>query len=158
MADFETIKKVQDIIEGVLAQMKIEAKVSPEDSEKNGLVFNITSPESYLLIGKQGANLYSLQMLLRALVSKEFKNVEPVRFSIDVDEYRSKREWFIKEIAKNAVEKVKMTGRSVSLEPMTSYERRLVHAYIQETFSEIISMSEGLEPHRKVVVSLKKLQ
>lgn len=158
MADYETIQKIQGIIEGLLAHLDTEAKVNSEDSLSRGLVFNITSPDSYLLIGRQGANLHALQLVAQAMARKVLNTEEPIKFSIDIDDYRRKREWFLKESAKNAVEKVKMTGRPVIMEPMSSFERRFVHAFVQENYSEIVSGSEGIDPYRKVVLSLKKLQ
>ena len=158
MADFETIEKIQRVIEGLLKVMDLEATVSPEDSIQRGLVFNISTPDSYLLIGKQGATLYALQAVAQVMVRKALQTAEPVYFSIDVDDYRRKREWYLKEATKNAVEKVKLSGRPVVMEPMTSTERRFVHSYIQEHYSEIHTTSEGVDPYRKIVVNLKKLQ
>lgn len=158
MADFETIQKIQTIIESIIAKMGVSASVSMEDSVKNGLMFNVSSEDSTLLIGKQGANLQALQMLVRAMIAREFKDKGAVIFTIDVDDYRKKRLWFLTELAKQAVEKVKFTGRPCSLDPMNAYERRLVHAYIQEHASEVVTGSEGVEPYRKIVISLKKLQ
>jgi spoIIIJ-associated protein len=81
---------------------------------------------------------------------------EPVWFVLDVDDYKMKREWFLKETAKAAVEHIKKTGRAVALEPMPAFERRFIHAYLQENFSEVQSSSIDREPYRKVVIRPRK--
>jgi spoIIIJ-associated protein len=73
-----------------------------------------------------------------------------------VDDYKRKREWFLKETAKGAVEQVKRTGRPVALEPMPNYERKYIHAYLQEHYPEAESQSTGMEPYRKVVIKIKR--
>jgi len=155
MTDYNKIEIVKQIITEVLGVAGVHAQVEFEDSITKGLVFNISTPDSYLLIGKQGQTLHSLQVLVQALVAKKFQN-EPFYFSLDVDDYKRKREWFIKETAKGAVEQVKKTGRPVALEAMPSYERRLVHAYLQEHNPEMESSSIGEEPYRKIVIKIKK--
>jgi spoIIIJ-associated protein len=127
-----------------------------EESITKGLIFNITSPDSYLLIGRQGQTLHALQILTQALTAKSLKSDQPFWFTLDVDDYKRKREWFLKETAKGAVEKLKMTGRPQALEPMPNYERRLVHAYLQEKHPEVESSSIGQEPYRKIVIKLKR--
>lgn len=156
MTDYGKIEKTKEIILEVLAECGLSGSVEFEDSITQGLVFNISSPDSYLLIGRQGATLHSLQILVQALVAKRLKSQEPFWFTLDVDDYKRKREWFLKETAKSAVEHLKKTGRSVALEPMPNYERRLIHAYLQEHHPEVFTESMGEDPHRKVVIKLKK--
>src|SRR5258708_5055817 len=117
MTDYDKIEIVKNIILELLAQCGIKANVEFEESITKGLIFNIDSPDSFLLIGRQGATLHSLQILVQALVAKRLKSQEPFWFTIDVDDYKRKREWFLKETAKGAVEQLKRTGRSVALEP-----------------------------------------
>jgi spoIIIJ-associated protein len=105
-----------------------------------------------------------LQILVQALAAKKLNSStptgasgqEPFWFTLDVDDYKRKREWFLKETAKAAFEKAKMTGRAQGLEPMPNYERRLIHAYLQEHLPEADSFSIGNEPYRKVVIRTKK--
>lgn len=157
MSDFGTIEKIKEILETILAQFGVEYKVSPEDSLTKGLVFNISSPDSRLLIGKQGANLYALQTIVIALASKQLGEGHRVFFTIDVDDYRKNREWHLKEDIKRAADKVRMTGRPVELEPMPSFERRFAHAWISEHFTEFETESIGADPYRKLVIKLRKL-
>lgn len=156
MTDYNKIEQIKQIINEILQKADIQGSVEFEESITKGLVFNISSPDSFLLIGRQGSTLHSIETLVRALASKRFQSPEPFWFSLDVDDYKRKREWFLKETAKAAVEKLKMTGRAQALEPMPNYERRLVHAYLQEHNPEIESSSIDNDPYRKVVIRLKK--
>ena len=156
MTDYDKISQVKAIILEILATCGIQAQVEFEESLTKGLIFNISSSESYLLIGRQGATLRALQILTQALVAKRLHSDEPFWFSLDVDDYKRKREWYLKETAKGAVEHIKKTGRAVALEPMPNYERRLVHAYLQEHFPEVYTESIGQEPYRKIVIKFKR--
>jgi spoIIIJ-associated protein len=156
MTDYNKIEIVKGIITELLGQLGVPGSVEFEESITKGLVFNISSPDSFLLIGRQGTTLHSIETLVRALASKKFQSQEPFWFTLDVDDYKRKREWFLKETAKAAAEKLKMTGRPQALEPMPNYERRLVHAYLQEHCPEVESYSIDNEPYRKVVIRLKK--
>lgn len=161
MTDYDKIEQVKGVILDLLAKMGFQdSRVEFEESITKGLVFNIFARDSFLLIGRQGATLHALQTLAHALVARKFNsgNLEEktLWFTLDVDDYKRKREWYLKETAKGAVEHLKKTGRSVSLEIMPNYERRFVHAYLQEHFPEVESSSIGQEPRRKIVIRLKK--
>jgi spoIIIJ-associated protein len=158
MTDFETIELVTAAITDVLTRMGVEADVEFEDSITKGPVFNINTRDSYLLIGRQGAHLHALQTIVQALVNKKLRGRAPFYFTIDVDDYKRKREWFLRETAKQAVEQMKRTGRPITLEPMPNYERRLIHAYLQEHSPEVFTESVGREPNRKIVIRLKREQ
>lgn len=152
----ETIETVKKIIEDVLARMGFRAEVEPEDSITKGLVFNINTQDSYALIGRQGVHLQALQVIVQAIVNKQMRSSGFVQFMIDVDDYKRKREWFLKETAKQAVERAKRIGKPVSLEPMPSFERKLVHAYLQNSFPEVSSESTGFDPRRRIVVRINR--
>lgn len=166
MTDYNKIEQIKQIITELLQKAGIPGSVEFEESITKGLVFNISSSDSFLLIGRQGATLHALQILVQALAAKKFNSQEPASpdgsqggpfwFTLDVDDYKRKREWYLKETAKGAVEKARMTGRAQALEPMPNYERRLVHAYLQEHHPEAESTSMGYEPYRQVVIKLKK--
>ncbi len=156
MTDYDKIEKIKKIIIDILASMDIQGTVEFEDSITKGLVFNIFSPDSYLLIGRQGATLHALQILVQALAGKAFSISGQLLFTLDVDDYKRKREWYLKETAKQAAQQVKSTGRSLSLEPMPSYERRFIHAYLQEHEPELTTESVGEDPHRKIIMKLKR--
>lgn len=156
MTEYNTIEIVKKKLEDLLLQMGIkEFKIEYEESVSRGLVFNIFSIDSRWLIGRQGCHLHALQMILQSMVSRELKEMAP-RFFLDVDDYKMKREWFLKESAQDAADKAKQTGRSQALEPMPNFERRFIHAYIQENLPDVFSESSGEEPYRKVVIKAKK--
>lgn len=156
MTDYSKIEIIQQTILELLEKCGIKnAKVSYEESITKGLVFNIICPEdSYLLIGKQGSALHAFQVLAGQISQSRLK--EPLWFTVDVDDYKMKREWFLKETIMAALEHIKKTGRAVALEPMPSFERRFIHSFIQENFPEAESGSIDLEPYRRVVIRLKK--
>jgi spoIIIJ-associated protein len=157
MTDYSHIEQIKELIEGFLRAAGFESAVSYEESVTKGLVFNIAaSRDSYLLIGRQGLTLHAMQTLLQAMASKKFAGSAPVYFTLDVDDYKMKREWFLKETARGAVEQLKKTGRAQALEPMPNYERRIVHAYLQEHAPEVFSESVDEEPYRRIVIRLKK--
>ncbi len=154
MTDYDKIEQVRQLIIDFISRMGVVAKVEYEDSILKGLVFNISSRESRLLIGHQGSTLHALEIVLHALVSRTFPG-EGLYFTLDVDDYRRKREWHLKEQAREAVGQAKRIGKPVKMEPMPNYERRIVHAFIQETYPDMISGSEGRDPNRRIVVSPK---
>ena len=156
MTDYDKIEQVKQIISEVLQKLGTPGEVQFEESVTKGLVFNIMVPDSYLLIGRQGSTLHSLQILVQSIAAKKLNSEQPFYFTLDVDDYKMKREWYLRETAKQAVDQLKKTGRGQALEPMPSYERRYIHAYIQEHFPEVTSESMGLEPRRKIVIRLKK--
>jgi len=147
----EQAQKIADLIKDLIAKMGIEANVDAEDGVQ-GKIFNIASPDSNLLIGQHGANLYSLQIIAHAIAMKHFGIAD--RFSLDVDDYRRKREWYLRETAKKALEQVKRSHKAVMLEPMPAYERRVIHAYLSEDFG-VETESVGNEPHRRIVIRPK---
>ena len=161
MTDYNKIELAKQTIAELLEATGFAGTVEFEESITKGLVFNISSRDSFMLIGRQGVTLHALQILAQATVAKKLNPPagglqEPFWFTIDVDDYKRKREWFLKETAKGAYEKAKMTGRAQGLEPMPNYERRLVHAYLQEHHPDAESLSIGYEPYRKVVIKVKQ--
>ena len=106
-----------------------------------------------ILIGKRGQTLDSLQYLVSLLVNK--KRESYVRVKLDTENYRERRKETLETLAKNIASKVKRTKRPVSLEPMNPYERRVIHAVLQND-KYVLTRSEGEEPYRHVVVFLKR--
>jgi spoIIIJ-associated protein len=145
----ETLKKI--ILE-LLHHMGFDADVY-ERQEEGRTVFNVKTRDAQLLIGKQGANLEVLQHIVRILFRKQ-TNDERFPFAIDVDDYKDQRVLYLKELARKAAHHVRETRKPVSLEPMPSYERRVVHSYLS-LYSDIGSESVGVEPNRKLIIKLK---
>ena len=105
-----------------------------------------------VLIGKRGQTLDSLQYLVSLVANKESE--EYIRVKVDTENYRQRRKDTLENLAKNISFKVKRTKRSVSLEPMNPYERRIIHSALQND-RFVTTHSEGEEPFRRVVVTLK---
>ncbi len=143
--------EISQIISDILAHMDVQARVSTEQTV-NGFSFNISSPDSNLLIGQRGANLQALQTLAHNVAYKKFGLID--RFTVDVDDYKKKREWYLRETAKRALEHMKKTGRPVALEPMPAYDRRVIHAFLSADF-DFETESVGEEPNRRIVIKPK---
>ncbi len=105
------------------------------------------------LIGKRGQTLDSLQYLVSLVINK--KSNSYVKVKLDTENYRERRKETLENLARNIAFKVKRTKRPVTLEPMNPYERRIIHSALQhDKFVE--THSEGEEPYRKIVVTLKR--
>lgn len=158
MADYETIKKIQDTIIEILAKATIQARVEYEDSLSSGLVFNIFTRDAKILIGRQGATLHALEHLIHAIVSKKMSQDNPggerIFFSVDVDDYKANRQYQLKQDIKSLISDMKRSGKPVALPPMANYERKFVHMYIQEQFPHITTESLGTDPNRYIQLSL----
>ncbi len=153
--DYQAIEYIQEVITKLLTTAGFKARVQYEQSISKGLVFNISTDSPKLLIGKQGANLQALQTIVFAIVNRHFSSSsEPVHFTIDIDNYRSQREFLLKQQVKDAVQKLKYSNELIRLPAMSRYERKFVHSYIQEQFPHITTSSEGEEPNRKIVMKI----
>lgn len=106
-----------------------------------------------ILIGKRGQTLDSLQYLANRVANKHQEGY--VRVKLDTENYRARREETLRHLAKNIAHKVKRNRRPVALEPMNPYERRIIHSALQSD-PYVMTHSEGEEPFRKVVITLKK--
>ena len=151
-------KEIEDksvtFLKDVLHAMDIPAVVEAEYSEEEqSLDINLIGEDMGILIGKRGQTLDSLQYLVSLVVNKDVNGY--IRVKVDTENYRSRRKETLENLAKRIARKVKETHRSVSLEPMNPYERRIIHSALQND-KYVTTHSEGEEPYRKVVVTLKK--
>lgn len=117
------------------------------------LSINMSGDDMGILIGKRGQTLDSLQYLVSLVVNKESEDY--IRVKLDTENYRERRKETLETLAKNIAYKVKRTRRPVSLEPMNPYERRIIHSALQND-KFVVTRSDGEEPFRHVVISLKK--
>lgn len=147
------ICEAKDFIRDVLDSMKVKADIGIKE-ENNVIKVSLTGPDMGILIGYRGETLDSLQYLISLVVNKGH-DMEYKRVILDTENYRLKREETLKRLAKRVAEKAKRTGRTVKLEPMNPYERRVIHSALQNDFY-VNTYSEGEEPFRRVVVDLKK--
>jgi len=150
--DVEAIaeKFLKDVFKAMDLTVNIDIKYN--DSLRN-LDIELSGDEMGVLIGKRGQTLDSLQYLISLVVNKGTN--EYVRVKVDTENYRERRKETLENLAKNISYKVKRTRRSVSLEPMNPYERRIIHSALQND-KYVTTHSEGEEPFRRVVVVPKK--
>ena len=146
--------KARKFLNDVFAAMNmtVVVNVTYNESERE-MDIDLSGDDMGILIGKRGQTLDSLQYLVSLVVNKEVENY--IRVKIDTENYRERRKETLENLAKNIAYKVKRTRRSVSLEPMNPYERRIIHSALQND-KYVTTYSEGEEPFRKVVVALKK--
>jgi len=150
----EVEEKSIAFLKDVLHAMDIPAVVEAEyNAEEEVLDINLIGEDMGILIGKRGQTLDSLQYLVSLVVNKSTTGY--IRVKVDTENYRSRRKATLENLARNIAAKVKRTRRPVSLEPMNPYERRIIHSALQND-KYVTTHSEGEEPYRKVVVTLKK--
>ncbi len=138
----------------IFAAMHMEAKANVEYKEGDNLInVDISGEDMGILIGKRGQTLDSLQYLVSLIANKNSNSY--VKVKVDTENYRERRKETLENLAKNIASKVKKTRRAVILEPMNPYERRIIHSVLQSDRG-VETHSEGEEPYRKVVVTLKK--
>ncbi|MDP3993701.1 MAG: R3H domain-containing nucleic acid-binding protein [bacterium] len=147
----EDQQNIKDALRSILDFMEIQAEIETRVSDET-LVFNLKTEDSSLLIGQHGGNLAALQYLTRILSYKKLS--EPAYFIVDVEGYKQEREEFLRELAQAAAERVRDTKESLLLKPMSSYERRVVHAEISK-LPDIMTESVGEEPERRIRIKLK---
>ena len=134
--------------------MKLTVVITADYNEDdNSLSIDLAGDDMGILIGKRGQTLDSLQYLVSLVVNKGQE--EYIRVKVDTENYRQRRKETLENLAKNISFKVKRTKRPVSLEPMNPYERRIIHSALQND-KYVTTHSEGEEPFRRVVVTLKK--
>lgn len=140
------LKKVFDAM-----NMVVTIRVTYQE-EDNLMTIDLSGDEMGILIGKRGITLDSLQYLVSLVVNRNAENY--VKVKLDTENYRERRKETLENLAKNLAHKVKRTHRPVYLEPMNPYERRVIHSTLQKD-RYVETHSEGDEPYRKVVITLK---
>ncbi|MDE6891443.1 MAG: protein jag [Lachnospiraceae bacterium] len=147
-------EKASDFLKDVFDAMNLAVNMDIKyDEDSRHLNIDLSGEEMGILIGKRGQTLDSLQYLVSLVVNKGAE--EYVRVKVDTEDYRKRRKETLENLAKNIAYKVKRTKRSVSLEPMNPYERRIIHSALQND-KYVTTHSEGEEPFRRVVVTLKR--
>ena len=145
---------VKDFLTEVFDKMNLEVEIITKFDEIEGVIdIELKGPEMGVLIGKRGQTLDSLQYLTNLAVNRKSDNY--LRVKIDTEDYRRRRKETLENLAKNMAYKVKRTKRPVSLEAMNPYERRIIHSALQND-KYVVTHSEGEEPYRHVVITLKK--
>lgn len=149
----ETIRYVEQFVKETLKAMDMDVEITSSIDKDGALYVDMKGENMGILIGKRGQTLDSLQYLANRVANKHQSGY--VRVKLDTENYRARREETLKHLAKNIAHKVKRNRRPVILEPMNPYERRIIHSTLQSD-PYVTTHSEGEEPYRKVVVTLKR--
>ena len=151
---FSIDENVVEFLSSIFDAMKMEVEILVAVNEEEHIIeVELKGDEMGILIGKRGQTLDSLQYLTNLAINKH--SDEYYKVKIDTEDYRQRRKETLENLAKNIAYKVKRTKRPVSLEPMNHFERRIIHSALQND-RYVTTHSEGDEPYRHVVVTLKK--
>ena len=140
-----------DFLKEVTEQMGLVVDVTAKANE-DSVLLNIQGKDSGTIIGKRGQTLDAIQYLTSLVVNKDQNNY--IKVVVDAENYRSKREKTLEKLANRLADKVVKTKRSVRLEPMNPYERKVIHATLQHN-PRVTTRSEGQDPYRRVIIELK---
>ncbi len=151
---FSIDENVVEFLSSIFDAMKMEVEILVAVNEEEHIIeVELKGDDMGILIGKRGQTLDSLQYLTNLAINKH--SDEYYKVKIDTEDYRKRRKETLENFAKNIAYKVKRTKRPVSLEPMNPFERRIIHSALQND-RYVTTHSEGDEPYRHVVVTLKK--
>lgn len=145
-------QNVEQFLEKFMNHLPENTKYEIEKTEK-GLNVQINNDNLGYLIGYRGETLYAIQNILTSVAEKGIDN--RVRVILDIEGYKAKREKTLMELAEKVAKTVQKTRKSITLEPMQAYERKIIHSKLQEN-SKVETKSIGEEPNRRIVISLKK--
>lgn len=146
---------IREFLSKVFAAMNMEVKIEIVQSEEEPNVYQVELKGSDMgvLIGKRGQTLDSLQYLTNLAINKHAE--EYIKVKLDTEDYRKRRQETLENLARNIAYKVKRTRRPIELEPMNPFERRIIHSALQDD-KYVTTHSEGEEPYRHVVVTMRK--
>ena len=147
------VKNVEEFLKEFLNKLEKDEKIEYTiKADKSGVYVNINDKNLGYLIGYRGETLYALQNVLSAIAGKKIEN--KVRVFLDIESFRAKREKTLEELAEKISKTVIKTKKSITLEPMQAYERKIIHSKLQNN-ELVTTKSIGEEPRRRVVISLK---
>lgn len=152
--DEAAVAKAKEFLQKIFVAMKTDVVMEKFFNPKDGSVtIRLHGDDMGILIGKHGQTLDSLQYLTNLVANKASK--DRVRVIIDVEDYRDRRVETLTRLARRLADKVRREGDSVALEPMNPHERKIIHMALQGD-RKVITVSEGEDPNRYVVIKLKK--
>lgn len=150
--NFQPEREAENFLREIFLTMGLIVKINTEMKDKH-LFIELTGDDMGILIGKRGQTLDALQYLVNLVVNK--KSPYYISVMLDTENYRQRRRETLEGLAFNLAKKVKHTRKSVVLEPMNPYERRIIHSALQND-RYVTTYSEGEEPYRNVVIALKR--
>lgn len=148
----EVANEGKEFLTGMFAKMDLPVVIE-KMSSKDKITYQIHGDDVGILIGKHGQTLDAIQYLTNLVTNR--KTGHRCRIVVDVENYRSRREDTLVQLAKRLASKVKHSHQKVALEPMNAYERKIIHLTLQNDTS-IVTDSEGEEPYRHIVISYKR--
>lgn len=154
MSDEEQDKATENLenfLKEFVKELPENTEYSIEKTDK-AIKVNLFNKDLGYLIGYRGETLYALQNILSAVASKGIKG--KIRVILDIEGYKAKREKTLEDLAEKVAKTVIKTRKTVKLEPMQAYERKIIHSKLQEN-TKVETVSVGEEPHRRIVISLK---
>ncbi|WP_302486341.1 RNA-binding cell elongation regulator Jag/EloR [uncultured Megamonas sp.] len=146
------LEKGQEFLKKIFKSMHKDIKIECVEEDIN-YKFNLIGDDLGVLIGKHGQTLDSLQYLTNMAANKNVTGAR-VRIVLDVENYRKRREETLCQLAERLANKARKYRTKVVLEPMNRHERKIIHMALQD-YADIITYSDGVEPHRKIVVDIK---
>lgn len=154
MSDEEQDKATENLenfLKEFVKELPENTEYSIEKTDK-AIKVNLFNKDLGYLIGYRGETLYALQNILSAVASKGIKG--KIRVILDIEGYKAKREKTLEDLAEKVAKTVIKTRKTVKLEPMQAYERKIIHSKLQGN-TRVETVSVGEEPHRRIVISLK---
>ena len=148
----KVFQKTEEFLKEFLAKLPTEGLTYQIEIKEYYLLVTINGDGLNYLIGYRGETLNAIQVLLTSIASKHTK--ERIRILVDIENYRAKREKALEDLAEKIARTVVKTRKQVTLEPMTAYERKVIHSKLQNN-NKVKTYSTGVEPYRKVVVALR---
>ncbi|EMI11433.1 MULTISPECIES: RNA-binding cell elongation regulator Jag/EloR [Anoxybacillus] len=143
---------VESFLKHVLEQMNVRVTLSYQ-VEEDRFIVSLSGQDVARVIGRHGQTLNALQLLAQGVLNR--CTDRPLHVVIDAEGYRKRREETLVRLAKNMAKKAIQTGQDISLEPMSAWERKVIHTALSDD-ERIQTFSSGAEPHRHVVISLKR--
>lgn len=143
-------QNLRQIIEEFFKKAAFEVEVEVGSQEGSILPVNIKTDEPQILIGQGGQTLFEIQHILRAILRKKFGQ-EIFYLDLDINDYKKKKIDYLKELARSAADDVSLTKQEKALDPMSAYERRVIHMELASR-EDIIAESAGEEPERKIII------
>lgn len=152
--DTKTKEQIKNKTSEILRALGVDFSIEESSyaTHADDTSFNIVTADAGILIGERGQNLLSLEHIVKRIIQKEAGEII-VRFSLDVNGYRAHQIEELKETARGFAKKVRLYRKEIRLDPMTSYERRIVHVALAE-YPDIVTESVGQDPYRAIVIRL----
>jgi spoIIIJ-associated protein len=145
-------KEIKDFLYKTVKDMGFDCNIETKKRDEQ-LIYNIITSTSSVLIGKNGRTIDALQNLALQMISTKYNTF--YRFTVDINDYKQKRKQRLEKLAKYTAKDVAKSKQAVNLEPMNSYERRIIHNILTNS-TDVITTSEGEEPNRYVIIKPKE--